>query len=296
MSNDWTVENFYQRLNLSSYRGKLDWKGFCDFYAQCQWFKRAWAHQEVSFAEEINFRIGFHSFEFWILAGLPMFFDAADISPDLFLENGVELNVNSVTLLPWMRLKSLLDLNNDCHGIGSKSWLQFQIKDFDVPTEHVSLTFALSCIRRLRIAESTDARDRVFAALGYLKRSVPSGSSNFLEPDYNSTVKEVYTRAATMFATHTPDLAILSEVEDRSNRKLDRLPSWVPDFTVANKPILIQSKYIKYNATKIKGEKSLGMKTVRIQGRKLFLRGVMIGQISTVSDSPPNTQLKSSDD
>ncbi|KAF2867426.1 heterokaryon incompatibility protein-domain-containing protein [Massariosphaeria phaeospora] len=279
MGNDWTAENFYERLNIQEHKGRLDWKGYHRFYQECQWFKRAWVHQEVSFSPEVYFRCGFHDFDFFILAGLPVFLDAADV-PIGALMHDVNLLSETVTMLPWMRAKLLWDLRVRCEDIGSRPWRKFRAKAVALPVEYVSLDFFLYCIRLLRVADSTDPRDRVYAALGYLNRSLPPGSPPLVQPDYKSPVQDVFTRTAGMFLDNLPDLSVLSEVEDPSLRKLKGLPSWVPDFTVNVESIGAN----RFNATKVNGKKLLGAKRVRVEGRKLFLRGVPLGRVSAVSE------------
>ena len=79
-----------------------------------------------------------------------------------------------------------------------------------------------------RYTDATDPRDKVYAFLGLANRR--SSSTNTIEPDYQTPVRQVYTEAAcTLLWTHK-NLYLLSHVQDRALAKIKNLPSWVPDY------------------------------------------------------------------
>jgi hypothetical protein len=77
---------------------------------------------------------------------------------------------------------------------------------------------------------STDPRDRIFALLNISSYT----NDNALEPDCNKPVEAVFTDAARCMLTKpSPVISVLYSIGIGHNRKLDMLPSWVPDWLTA---------------------------------------------------------------
>ena len=91
-----------------------------------------------------------------------------------------------------------------------------------------------SCLRQIQSSQATDVRDKVFSAIGILNRFLPQGVAIEVWPDYSLTVEEAFRSVTYVLARKLPSLSFLSLVEDRSFRRLQGLPSWVPDFTCSN--------------------------------------------------------------
>jgi hypothetical protein len=85
-----------------------------------------------------------------------------------------------------------------------------------------------------RSYEATIPHDKIYALLGILNHVSPSGLDFPIYPKYELAVEEVYKETTFYLIQQLPQLTILSCVEDKSLRKHLNLPSWVPDFTVAN--------------------------------------------------------------
>ncbi len=84
-----------------------------------------------------------------------------------------------------------------------------------------------------RICESTDPRDKVYAVIGFFEGSdEESRSYQILSPDYTKSVGQIYLEATDFLLNDSEDLLVLSLGNDRTHRKLEGLPSWVPDFSV----------------------------------------------------------------
>ncbi|KAF4630750.1 hypothetical protein G7Y89_g7382 [Cudoniella acicularis] len=89
----------------------------------------------------------------------------------------------------------------------------------------VSENRSLEALIRHRQAQATDPRDKVYGLWGLLTEA--SGATP--RPDYNLSVREVYTNVASAFIRYSGNLDVLSVP-----RKFDStlsLPSWVPDWT-----------------------------------------------------------------
>ncbi|KAF2491162.1 HET-domain-containing protein [Lophium mytilinum] len=79
--------------------------------------------------------------------------------------------------------------------------------------------------------ECGDPRDKVFAILG-LVDDLDSITHTELNPDYSTPVAEIYRRFAWFIITRQKSLRILHDVG--ITRRLEGLPSWVPDWSVSN--------------------------------------------------------------
>lgn len=77
------------------------------------------------------------------------------------------------------------------------------------------------------ISDSSQPEDRIYAYLGL----VPKASWQGLTIDYARRTSDTYVQATRAMIRSTQGLSILSYVEDRMHRKLQDLPSWVPDYT-----------------------------------------------------------------
>ncbi|KAI9767094.1 MAG: hypothetical protein M1840_005883 [Geoglossum simile] len=84
-----------------------------------------------------------------------------------------------------------------------------------------------------RYFNATDDRDHVFALLGMRDQSLVQKSPYHIRPEYHVDVQQVYTKVSWATMCEMADLNILSLVEDASFRRLQNLPSWVPDYSIA---------------------------------------------------------------
>ena len=78
----------------------------------------------------------------------------------------------------------------------------------------------------IRWYKAQDPRDLVYATLGILNTPIKS-----IIPNYNKTASEVYIEAAWAILDETENLFLLHLVEDLSQRKINGLPLWVPDWS-----------------------------------------------------------------
>ena len=75
--------------------------------------------------------------------------------------------------------------------------------------------------------EATDPRDKIFALLGVSKAHDRAS----ITPDYEQSVRHVYTQATVYFITRLKILLILRFDHDNKSNAFN-LPSWVPDYTL----------------------------------------------------------------
>jgi hypothetical protein len=89
-----------------------------------------------------------------------------------------------------------------------------------------------------RFTKTTDPRDKIYAFLGLCNRTLPPFNlkTNVISPDYSTTVRELYTNVASSILLSQHELSLLSHVQDASWTSIDKLPSWVPDWSVPQIP------------------------------------------------------------
>ncbi|KAJ9635416.1 hypothetical protein H2199_008419 [Coniosporium tulheliwenetii] len=245
---DWDEDTFYKRLALENICERLDWKGYRRFYRERNWFERAWVFQEVAFVPEVVVLCGNYTFS---LDDLGMLADCLRLSGLATTTMIARFDGSSIFRLPGMEVNAFHRLRKTCSGIGSETWLAYWAGLINIINlECTSYMFFLYCIRQLRHSQATDPRDKIFAAYGFLKKCLPAGITPRIQPDYTLPVEDVYTMTAATLLQVLPELSLLSEVEDLSLRRLERLPSWVPDFSAPEAQSLLGSdRRDRYNAS-----------------------------------------------
>jgi hypothetical protein len=98
-----------------------------------------------------------------------------------------------------------------------------------------------------RQLEATDLRDRIYAPLSLASQFSQRGtdSGDWIHPDYSQDFTTTFINVSLLLLKNCPSLSLLSQVEDRRERILQQLPSWVPDFSVAKvtSPLRNQGQY-----------------------------------------------------
>lgn len=83
----------------------------------------------------------------------------------------------------------------------------------------------------LRNCVAQNPRDLIYAALGMVEASAAT-----IVPDYSKSIAEVFTEAAWAIIDDTKSLQLFYFVSDSSRRKVNDLPSWVPDWSARLQP------------------------------------------------------------
>lgn len=208
------------RLDASSSDNPLDFrrtagalKGFgvslvdlialADFFGR-PWFSRVWTIQELLLANEIVVYWGPFEIEWKTLYNtalvVSIFFQYTEVS-------GVIRRADQ----KWID--------------GARMHVLLKRLDQPLSKEPLDYYFDLS-----RSHAATDPRDKVFALLGLAE---PGPGTVPFEADYSLPVEMVYMACASYVMRGRTGLQLLSMVEDKAERKLSGLPSWVPDLTAA---------------------------------------------------------------
>ncbi|KAK4888651.1 hypothetical protein LTR27_012495 [Elasticomyces elasticus] len=93
--------------------------------------------------------------------------------------------------------------------------------------------------------EAGNPKDHIYSMYGLIKYAINQQSPHVQLPDvdYNLSVEDIYLKWAQWFigdGTDGENYYIFSMVEDRSHRRLQGLPSWVPDQSISMYPAILR--------------------------------------------------------
>lgn len=201
-----------------------NWEALTAFFGRA-WFRRAWVVQEVVLASHLLILCGTMQMAWETLSRCSEFIVETFIWRYLKFEMSRFESVEVRTTRGTIRSAS----------IGTISHL-------DALRRNLNSTPPWQIMFLGRGFEATDPRDHVFGFIGLMRqaqKAIGSTENDLPAPDYSKSVESVFTELAAFILRETKNLLLLSTVEDRSKRNpnLSRLPSWVPDMTVAIQPL-----------------------------------------------------------
>ncbi|ETI27095.1 hypothetical protein G647_09777 [Cladophialophora carrionii CBS 160.54] len=207
-----------------------NWLGFIAFTNR-PWFSRSWVVQELALARKVSVVCGSRTLPWENLARTIEFIRATRWYHHLSTE----------------KMRHLRELNR-CRG----AYQKFLASNTNFGLEPVYLNSTRNALQAYekggnrgapslrmlidthRHTNATDPRDKVYAFLGLASRT--SSSTNQIEPNYETSTRQVYIDAACSLLRTYGNLYLLSHVQDRSLTKTKGLPSWVPDYSVPLSP------------------------------------------------------------
>ncbi|KAH4169655.1 hypothetical protein HBI70_136960 [Parastagonospora nodorum] len=220
-------------LNLSFY----NWLGFIVLVNR-PWFKRAWVVQEIALAKSATVVCGKHVFPWEVLSKALSFVKVTKFYHHLRTEK--LRHVATLRKKPGIYRRVLqAKLSVDMGPV----YINETRMDISAASQACSKPVVRSPSLRMlldkhRFSKSSDPRDKVYAFLGLADRTkIPfRHHPSVLIPDYNRSVQDVYTETARVLLNSHKELSLLSHVEDHSSRRIEGLPSWVPDLSVPLDP------------------------------------------------------------
>ena len=139
----------------------------------------------------------------------------------------------------------------------------------------------VSLLQSHRLSGATDLRDKVYALIGL---STLIGSENHsIIPDYSLSTEAVYTEIAKAIISKSPTLDILGVPRTASSSLVNKVSSWVPDWSVAHLGSSLAVKNLQgdyifdFNATKVHNPKCVNFRT-----DSLILDGHIFDTVVTV--------------
>ncbi|CAA9967087.1 HET domain containing protein [Pyrenophora teres f. maculata] len=219
--------------NLTYYH----WLGFIVLINR-PWFKRAWVVQEIALGKSAMVVCGSLVFPWDMLSKTLSFVKATRWYHHLHTEKLRHLReLRKHSGIYKQVLRSQLSVNISSLFL-NETRLTISTLDDEKNTSPVQQPPFANLLSKHRSTESTDPRDKVYAFLGLANRTMAPFRMlpKALVPNYNLSVQEVFTEAATVLMFSYKNLSWLSHVEDSSQRKIRGLPSWVPDLSVPLHP------------------------------------------------------------
>jgi Heterokaryon incompatibility protein (HET) len=214
---------------------KEAWEGLVDFLNR-RWFFRAWTFQEALLANNIEVLCGVTKISLKRLKNLLRFLQLSEWQElSVLRDKSLEDNLN-ITTIPGSSLVTTMNLR-ELSFLKPDPGFQIYLCNIAGGDENMDiiLGFIDLMIYQMRSRSATDPRDLLLSLYGVVSRfcTIADLSNPMTSPDYTKTVPQVYTENVKSLLAHSKSLLMLSNVEDRSWRRREDLPSWVPDMTVA---------------------------------------------------------------
>jgi hypothetical protein len=233
--------------NISS----TDWEALVAFFMRA-YFRRAWIVQEVVLAQKIVIFIGSEQIAWESLARASESLQAAGAWKDSnIMSSGAWTDSNIITSSFATLSHRMAEKPLPLPGTAVAVLSQLKTKESPFYGNGGEIPW-YTLVVPLNIGRgylATDQRDHFYASLGVMKNIMSSPNltdrstvalRRLPDPDYTKSVSTVFTQFAKWNLEISQNLSLLSMVEDRSCRSSDlieSLPSWVPDQSVALRPM-----------------------------------------------------------
>lgn len=228
-SGDWTEQDLNERFDLAHPIRSDQWERYFRFFQSVRWFSRAWVVQEVALAPEVLVMFAHLQLAWADMVLLARFLRSSGLIDEVSEPNDAG---DSNNLRAGAILEVIHELRQSAGMMRKQDNLQAMAKNLKLSdASRVSWKVFLDCITTLRAVQSTDPRDRIFAALGFLQ--LDERNRGVILPDYQISVQELFIKVTTVLLSEFPGLEILTKRGDDSRRMKD-LPTWVPDYTVTS--------------------------------------------------------------
>ena len=249
--------DFYEILNLGGVAARISMRQWsCIFsFLNRSWFRRAWVTQEFILSRSADFLCGLNLFNDRAIVTWMLFLRDMRILPKLeelerLIVAGYQLTEEEKrrrSLWPTVPSEYTLYKGQEVNKWDSNMLLLIEGVKQKIRTsnEQNSLNPAKveveklpplsQCMLFFRSTEASDPRDKIYALLG-ISHDRSDTSPQPITPDYTLAMRDVYIQAAEFMITSDDHLSLLSMVEDPSLRKMEDLPSWVPDFSIGCRP------------------------------------------------------------
>jgi hypothetical protein len=208
-----------------------NWLGFLGFMSR-PWFRRAWVVQELALARSAIAVCGSRVVPWSKLSKTLNFIKTTRWYHQLSTEKMrhiKDLRRDQGIYSEFLRSRTKFDLTP---LYLDRTRLALQRED-----SHFSTTLPV-LLHSHRDSQATDPRDKIYAFLGIAdKLRLPfNGTHNYIVPNYERPVQQIFADAARSLMLSSRSLDLLSDVQDATFTRTPELPSWVPDYTVGLQP------------------------------------------------------------
>ena len=214
-----------RRLGVQTNITPYMWLGLVAFLNR-PWFSRVWVVQEISLARDAVVVCGRKILPWSMLSSVISFLTATTWHDQISTNH---MRANSIVAPKAGPYRTLLGTNV---SIGMAAVYLESILAGIARIGHKAWFYYLLQAHRHCLA--SDPRDKIYALLGIAWKERPPFSTHpgAIVPDYEISVREVYTKVAKTMLLSRKDLHYLSHVQDAYFTAIDELPSWVPDYSV----------------------------------------------------------------
>ena len=265
------------------------------------WFGRAWTFQEALLATNLRYLYGKNFIERQDVDDLAIYDLCSHPSVMVSAKEGYSTPYTSLRTLQILR--NVFDLDPDVKHKPATLRDQSIVRDTlkrtqslwdSLPTTSptpsilnastIRSQYLLSFVSIMRYRQTTDLRDKVYAVVGAINRLIPSRcrADDFsVSYEDNMTTKKLYLKFACWVLSRVPQMTILSLVEDRSERRLKELPSWVPDLSAT--PEIHELIGQRLTLEDFEGPTAASLLLTRsVSGNKLSALGAIIDEIEAI--------------
>lgn len=318
-----------QSMGMSSLQDWQDmWWDYVCFYRRQRYFRRVWIIQETALARDITVLCGSHTLDWARLVVIGNLLHRSNVSRQwILIGPRTELLTQKEGWTPGDEIRRLHTYRTD-HRLngGLPMHLHQTTANFmrgrqdreadDGATQallkglgalgdrrHKEYAYFSWVLKQFSDYQATDKRDYVFAALGFCGPFFRAAGMDLpIAVDYNKTVQEVFTDVTAKLLSSLPVLSLLSFVDDEK-RRIQDLPSWVPDFTApfSKRSMIWRGFAISsrtdapesdddeftldpiYNASKVEWPRRMDEEPlVSVEGRRLRVSGTRLGTVQAV--------------
>ncbi|KAF5675871.1 het-domain-containing protein [Fusarium circinatum] len=213
ITNPWNCESFHVRpVTPENARGMLD-------FINRAWFKRSWIIQEALLAPKSNVLFG--------ASDMP-FDDLSNFVRSL----GDSSWFRKLTLTASHKYPGSLATSNFFNRLHRVAY-RLGTRSFDSHDQYWKQPLPIDTVTRMfRACEATDPRDKVYAFIGITENDGNQKGPQVL-PDYSQGVEDIYIDTTKLIMSSEGfNLDCFSQKEDGGLRRIESLPSWIPDYSV----------------------------------------------------------------
>lgn len=250
-STDLISDNAKSKLTRKDY-----WEALEDFFSR-SWFIRAWIVQETLLAQQLTVLCG----------GQTISWDKLCLTSRYlmrFAQNLASFHPAFFTNSVYFDVPARLSAGRENHFERATDGL---LHSLIISRKHVCF----------------DVRDTVFSLIGIarVKAAYQSGEYALPVPDYVATTASVFHQTALHILATSDNLLLLAYAEGDRFRKIESLPSWVPDWSVRKGLGLAYTGYTSFQAD---GGRSRYAE-LRFDRRVLAIEVAMVDEVSMIGES-----------
>jgi hypothetical protein len=214
------------------------WTGYVQVLEERLWFHRSWTWQEICFAPRAVMFFSVYRMDFELFQHVNKALQDTKVDVKLDEKYRSHTYRGQTEFTPHAKMNGQRAIRRMTKGIGTMAWLEDLAQELEVgdDLECAAYLFWAMHLVQIRLMDATDKRDKIYAGYGVLKKALePLGKvpEAILFPDYTRSIADIYVDTIRVLLRYTPELSMLSAVQDLADTKTEGLPSWVPDFATS---------------------------------------------------------------